>query len=87
MARGGLESVSIQPRSLTHFLTHSHICFYFTFIIQLFMNIQNVGFSGKIVLAVGTRRKGGKVLISACAGATGGVVFHQNGGKNPNEKN
>jgi hypothetical protein len=48
---------------------------------------QNVGFSGKTVLAVGTRRKGGKVLISACAGATDGVVFHQNGGKNPNEKN
>jgi hypothetical protein len=46
-----------------------------------------VGFSGKTVPAVGTRRKGGKVLISACAGATGGVVFHQNGGKNPNEKN
>jgi hypothetical protein len=48
---------------------------------------QNVGFSGTTVATVGTRRKGGKVLISACAGATGGVVFHQNGGKNPNEKN
>jgi hypothetical protein len=45
------------------------------------------GFFGQTVATVGTRRKGGKVLISACAGATGGVVFHQNGGKNPNEKN
>jgi hypothetical protein len=34
-----------------------------------------VGFSGKTVPAVGTRRKGGKVLISACAGATGGVLY------------
>lgn len=44
-------------------------------------------FSRKTGLAAGTRRKGGKVMFSACAGATGGVVFHQNGGKNPNEKN
>jgi hypothetical protein len=43
-------------------------------------------FSGETVPTVGTHRKGGKVLISACAGATGGVVFHQNGGKNPSEK-